>query len=46
MEDNKREIAALHEKNLQSVINEKTAELSVKLSNSNTIPDLVFSALS
>lgn len=32
MEDNKNEISALHEKNLQSAVNEKTAELSAKLS--------------
>ena len=32
MDDNKKEIAALHEKNLQSAVNEKTAELSAKLS--------------
>ena len=32
MEDNKKEIAALHEKNLQSTVNEKTAELSARLS--------------
>lgn len=32
MEDNKKEIAALHEKNLKSAVNEKTAELSAKLS--------------
>ena len=33
MEDNKREIADLHQKNIQSAINEKTAALSASLEN-------------